>query len=109
MNIKGTDMIRTEDVIGWIEWNRNPATASIVGNEMLDDMVNAAVKAVQNISKNGMVMRSDAVSCINEAIPESAPVEMDSYRKGYWNTLRATIRESMGYPAPIVRNCEKED
>ena len=53
MNIKGTDMIRTEDAIGWIEWNRDSATASIVGNEMLDDMVNAAVKAVQNISKNG--------------------------------------------------------
>lgn len=98
------DLIRVADAVAWIEWVYNPANLSIVGEELLGGMVTAAVDAVRKGGKDGMILRRDAVACINAAIPESAPTEMDSYRKSKWGTVRAMIRETMAYPDRVSPN-----
>lgn len=98
------DLIRVEDAVDWINWVYNPANLSIVGEELLGGMVNAAIDAVRQGGKDGMIRRWDAVDCINSAIPESAPAEMDSYRKSKWGTVREMIRETMAYPARVSPN-----
>ena len=98
------DLIRVADAISWIQWLYNPMNLSIVGEEMLGGMVNAAIDAVRQGGKDGMILRRDAVACINAAIPESAPAEMDSYRKSKWGTVRAMIRETMAYPVRLSPN-----
>jgi hypothetical protein len=103
-NRTSDDLIRVDDAVSWINWVHNPANLSVVGEELLGGMVTAAVDAVRKGGKDGTILRRDAVACINSAIPESAPAEMDSYRKSKWGTVRAMIRETMAYPDRVSPN-----
>lgn len=98
------DLIRVEDAVDWINWVHASANLSIVGEELLGSMVTAAVDAVRKGGKEGTILRRDAVACIDSAIPEIAPAEMDSYRKSKWGTVRAMIRETMAYPGRVSPN-----
>lgn len=96
------DLIRVEDAVAWIGRNSNPMSKSLLGEKFMFGITDAAAAAVQGAGKDGLIRRGDAVRCIEEAIPELPPDELDAWRSGKWSTVRAMIRESVWYPEAVA-------
>ena len=97
------DYITLADAIYWIGSADNPMTSSILddaGNLMLKGMVSDAVQAVSSAAdENGRIVRSAAIAKINDALTDP-PKDMHPRNISAWGNIKATMKESMWYPAP---------
>lgn len=97
------DHITLADAIHWICAVDNPTTSSIlddVGNLMLKGMVSDAVRAVVSAAdENGRIVRSVAITKINDSLTDP-PKDMHPRNISAWGRIKATMKESMWYPAP---------
>ena len=97
------DRITIADAIHWIGLVDNPMVSSILGdagNLMLKGMVSDAVRAVASAAdENGCIVRSVAIAKINDALTDP-PKDMHPRNISAWGNIKATMKESMWYPAP---------
>ncbi len=97
------DRIGLADAIHWIGSVDNPMTSSILddaGNLMLKGMVSDAVRSVTSVAdESGRIVRSVAITKINDALTDP-PKDMHPRNISAWGNIKATMKESMWYPAP---------
>ena len=97
------DHIALADAIHWIGSVDNPMTSSILdeaGKLMLNGMVLDASRAVASAAdENGRIVRSVAIAKINDALTDP-PKDMHPRNISAWGSIKATMKESMWYPAP---------
>lgn len=100
---KVDDHITLVDAIYWIGSVDNPMTSSILddaGKLMIKGMVSDAVRAVASAAdENGHIVRSVAIAKINDALTDP-PKDMHPRNISAWGSTKATMKESMWYPAP---------